>query len=243
MPELRRGDVAAAARRGVRAQALDRDGTLVDDFVVHRDRARAARPQRALPRRDLVAGPGAADRRPRSSRTRARGRPARPGLEAADQVARSAGSRRPRGPRSRPPRRRRRSRVEADRAGSMPPVSAQLCRGGTDEREADPQAPDRLVVVGDPGLDRPRSRRPRPAPRAAAARRRRRPAASGPRPPPRASSVALDPLGLGARRPPRRPVAAGCRTTRPRSSAEPPAPPAARRAPPRPRRPARRPTR
>ena len=60
-----------AAFAGVRAQALGRDGRLVDDFVFSQHRARAARAQRALAGRHLLAG----DRPPRRRRGRAGVRP------------------------------------------------------------------------------------------------------------------------------------------------------------------------
>ena len=62
VPELRRDDFAAASRAS--AQALGRDGRLVDDFVVS-DRARPARAQRALARGHLGLRAGAPDRRSR----------------------------------------------------------------------------------------------------------------------------------------------------------------------------------
>ena len=64
VPELTPDDVLPGPA-GVRAQALGRDGSLVDDFVVSRDRARAPRPQRPLPRRHVLARARAADRGPR----------------------------------------------------------------------------------------------------------------------------------------------------------------------------------
>ena len=54
VPELRLADVERSGHAGVRAQAIARDGSLVDDFVDLRDRARDPRPQRPLPRRDLL---------------------------------------------------------------------------------------------------------------------------------------------------------------------------------------------
>ena len=60
VPELQVRDVEPAFA-GVRAQALARDGRLVDDFVFSQDRAGAARAQRAVARRHLLAG----DRPPR----------------------------------------------------------------------------------------------------------------------------------------------------------------------------------
>ena len=50
---------------GVRAQAVGRDGALIDDFVVTSTRTDAARAQRAVARGDLVARARAADRGPR----------------------------------------------------------------------------------------------------------------------------------------------------------------------------------
>ncbi|MGB3593390.1 MAG: L-2-hydroxyglutarate oxidase, partial [Ornithinimicrobium sp.] len=37
VPSLSLGDVAGAGPAGVRAQAMTRDGSLVDDFVIERD--------------------------------------------------------------------------------------------------------------------------------------------------------------------------------------------------------------
>ena len=54
VPELRAADFVAGPA-GVRAQALGRDGSLVDDFVVSRTERGALRAQRALARGDLVA--------------------------------------------------------------------------------------------------------------------------------------------------------------------------------------------
>ncbi len=70
VPDLRVGDVQPAFA-GIRAQALGRDGKLVDDFVFSAHRARATRAQRALPRRHLFAR----DRPPRRRRGRAGVRP------------------------------------------------------------------------------------------------------------------------------------------------------------------------
>ena len=73
-----RARVAARGRRafrplgGVRAQAIARDGSLIDDFVVSETERGDPRPQRPLPRRHLVAGARRADRRPpRRDRLRA----------------------------------------------------------------------------------------------------------------------------------------------------------------------------
>ena len=62
VPELTPEDFVAGPS-GIRAQAVARDGSLVDDFVISRTGRRRLRPQRALPRRDLVAAAGEADRR------------------------------------------------------------------------------------------------------------------------------------------------------------------------------------
>ena len=51
----RAADVVAGPA-GVRAQAVGRDGALVDDFVVSTTAARASRPQRPVPGRDVLAG-------------------------------------------------------------------------------------------------------------------------------------------------------------------------------------------
>ena len=80
LPELQREDVLPGPG-GIRAQALDADGSLVDDFVVRRGRRRDPRAERALAGRDLVARDRRADRRSRargrsSERSRARARAA-----------------------------------------------------------------------------------------------------------------------------------------------------------------------
>ena len=67
VPELTAADVEPSFA-GVRAQALARDGKLVDDFVFSHTDARAARPQRAVARRHLLAR----DRAARGRRGRAR---------------------------------------------------------------------------------------------------------------------------------------------------------------------------
>ena len=54
VPELRRADFDAGPA-GIRAQALARDGSLVDDFVMSGPSALRPRPQRALAGGDLVA--------------------------------------------------------------------------------------------------------------------------------------------------------------------------------------------
>ena len=62
VPEIGAADVVRAGA-GVRAQALDRDGSLVDDFRIHRLGPVTARAQRALPGRHVVPGDRRARRR------------------------------------------------------------------------------------------------------------------------------------------------------------------------------------
>ena len=69
VPALGPGDVEPGWA-GVRAQAVARDGTLVDDFVFCGVGRRRARPQRAVARGDLVPGDRRAHRRPRRRRLR-----------------------------------------------------------------------------------------------------------------------------------------------------------------------------
>ena len=64
IPELTPDDVLPGPA-GVRAQALGRDGSLVDDFVVSETERALACPQRPLPRRHVLARARAADRGPR----------------------------------------------------------------------------------------------------------------------------------------------------------------------------------
>ncbi len=64
VPELEPGDFSPYFA-GYRAQALGRDGALVDDFVIHETAARAARAQRAVAGGHVVAGHRRHDRRAR----------------------------------------------------------------------------------------------------------------------------------------------------------------------------------
>ena len=63
VPELKVEDIEPG-HSGVRAQALARDGRLIDDFVFSRHRPRAARAQRALAGGHRVPGHRAPDRGP-----------------------------------------------------------------------------------------------------------------------------------------------------------------------------------
>ena len=64
VPELRAEDVVAGPA-GVRAQAVGRDGALVDDFVFSEAGGALLRPQRPIAGRDELAGDRIAHRRPR----------------------------------------------------------------------------------------------------------------------------------------------------------------------------------
>ena len=77
LPDLRLDDLRRGPS-GVRAQVVDREGRLVDDFAFERRRARAARAQRPVARGDRLPGDRRARRGLASRRPRRRGAPAAP---------------------------------------------------------------------------------------------------------------------------------------------------------------------